>query len=71
MQTYLLNPYVSCCAIWVSANEFAVITTFSPEKMLRKLSIFSLLGSKAKAYQVKQVRGVIVKYTLGGESNEQ
>jgi hypothetical protein len=27
-------------------------------------------GSQAKAYQVKQVRGVIVHYKLGGESNE-
>lgn len=25
-------------------------------------------GSKAKAYQVKQVRGVILKYKLGGEN---
>jgi hypothetical protein len=28
------------------------------------------LGSKAKAYQVKQVRGVILKYRLGGQSDE-
>ena len=28
------------------------------------------LGSKAKAYQVKQVRGVILKYGLGGQSDE-
>jgi hypothetical protein len=27
-------------------------------------------GSQAKAYQVKQVRGVIVPYKLGGEGNE-
>ena len=26
-------------------------------------------GSKAKAYQVKQVRGVLVRYKLVGESN--
>jgi DNA-binding transcriptional regulator PaaX len=26
-------------------------------------------GSKAKAYQVRQVRNVIVKYNLGGEIN--
>jgi hypothetical protein len=26
--------------------------------------------SKAKAYQVKQVRGVILKYRLGGQSDE-
>jgi hypothetical protein len=28
------------------------------------------LGSRAKAYQVKQVRGIILKYKLGGETNE-
>jgi len=28
------------------------------------------IGSKAKAYQVKQVRGIILKYRLGGETNE-
>ena len=27
-------------------------------------------GSKAKAYQVKQVRGVILKYKLGGQRDE-
>jgi hypothetical protein len=27
-------------------------------------------GSKAKAYQVKQVRGVILKYKLGGQDDE-
>jgi hypothetical protein len=28
------------------------------------------LGSKAKAYQVRQVRGVILKYRLGGQRDE-
>jgi predicted RNA binding protein YcfA (HicA-like mRNA interferase family) len=28
------------------------------------------VGSKAKAYQVKQVRGVILRYKLGGQSDE-
>ncbi|HEX8632989.1 MAG TPA: hypothetical protein VF703_02440 [Pyrinomonadaceae bacterium] len=28
------------------------------------------LGSKAKAYQVKQVRGVILKYGLGGVESD-
>ena len=28
------------------------------------------LGSRAKTYQVKQVRGIILKYRLGGETNE-
>ena len=28
------------------------------------------LGSTAKAYQVKQVRGIILKYKLGGKTNE-
>jgi hypothetical protein len=29
------------------------------------------LGNKAKPYQVKQVRGVIVKYHLSGEDHEE
>ena len=29
------------------------------------------IGAKAKAYQVKQVRGVILRYKLAGESDEQ
>ncbi len=28
------------------------------------------MGARAKAYQVKQVRGIILKYKLGGETNE-
>jgi hypothetical protein len=28
------------------------------------------IGSKAKAYQVKQVRNVIIRYKLAGESDE-
>ena len=28
------------------------------------------IGAKAKAYQVKQVRGVILRYKLGGGSDE-
>jgi hypothetical protein len=28
------------------------------------------LGSRAKAYQVKQVRGIILRYKLGGETDE-
>jgi predicted RNA binding protein YcfA (HicA-like mRNA interferase family) len=28
-------------------------------------------GAKAKAYQVKQVRGVILRYKLAGEGDEQ
>ena len=29
------------------------------------------IGAKAKAYQVKQVRGVILRYKLAGEDDEQ
>ena len=29
------------------------------------------IGAKAKAYQVKQVRGVILRYKLAGEKDEQ
>lgn len=41
-------------------------------QLLRKLSFEEILnlqpkGAKAKPYQVKQVRNVILKYKLGGE----
>lgn len=29
------------------------------------------IGAKAKAYQVKQVRGVILRYKLAGENDEE
>jgi hypothetical protein len=29
------------------------------------------IGAKAKAYQVKQVRGVVLRYKLAGESDEE
>ena len=29
------------------------------------------IGAKAKAYQVKQVRGIILRYKLAGEGDEQ
>lgn len=29
------------------------------------------IGSKAKAYQVKQIRNIILKYKLGSEDDEQ
>jgi uncharacterized membrane protein (DUF2068 family) len=29
------------------------------------------IGAKAKAYQVKQVRGVILRYKLAGETDDQ
>ena len=35
-----------------------------------KLMLQILRGAKAKAYQVKQVRGVILKYKLGGQRDE-
>jgi HicA toxin of bacterial toxin-antitoxin, len=42
---------------------------FSKEGITEILNLQSL-GSKAKTYQVKQVRAVIVKYGLGGTSDE-
>ncbi|HEX8493711.1 MAG TPA: hypothetical protein VF658_12770 [Pyrinomonadaceae bacterium] len=42
---------------------------FSREGVEEILNVQSL-GSKAKAYQVKQVRGVILKYRLGGQRDE-
>jgi hypothetical protein len=42
---------------------------FSREGVEEIINLQSI-GSKAKAYQVKQVRGVILRYRLGGQSDE-
>lgn len=38
--------------------------------MIESLNLQPLPSGKAKAYQVKQVRNVIVRYKLAGESDE-
>jgi len=40
------------------------------EGVMEILNLQPLTSGKAKAYQVKQVRNVIVRYKLAGESNE-
>jgi hypothetical protein len=47
-----------------------VITSFRRPKS-RRYSIFNPAGAKAKAYQVRQVRAVILHYKLAGEADEQ
>jgi predicted RNA binding protein YcfA (HicA-like mRNA interferase family) len=37
------------------------------KKQVEEIINIQPLGSKAKAYQVKQVRNLIIKYKLGGE----
>jgi hypothetical protein len=48
-------------------NGFAAITTFFLAMASRKSWNLQPRGSLAKAYQVKQVRNVIVRYKLVGE----
>ena len=43
---------------------------FTKEKVEEILNL-QPIGAKAKAYQVKQVRGVILRYKLAGENDEQ
>jgi hypothetical protein len=43
---------------------------FTKEKVEEILNL-QPLGAKAKAYQVKQVRGVLLRYKLAGEGDEQ
>jgi hypothetical protein len=45
------------------------IITSLPGKCDRNLLNLQPIGAKAKPYQVKQVRQVIVKYKLGGKED--
>jgi len=46
-------------------REVRAAITFLAEIVLMKSSIFQSKGSKAKPYQIKQVRTILVKYRLG------
>jgi hypothetical protein len=47
-------------------SVFAVAITFRRQDVEEKINL-QRDGGKAKPYQVKQVRAVILKYKLGGE----
>jgi hypothetical protein len=60
---------VNCSADWVLDERIRgshhVFTKDGVEEILN----LQAKGGKAKPYQVKQVRGVIVRYKLGGEDD--
>lgn len=70
-QMSLSQICVRCFDTWVLMNEFeAAIIIFSKEGILEILNL-QPRGAKAKPYQVKQVRQVIVRYKMAGKSDEQ
>jgi hypothetical protein len=56
-----------CLQAWVSRRGFEAVTImFRRAGIVEKINL-QREGNKAKIYQVRQVRAVIVKYKLGGE----
>ena len=56
-----LNPFVPCIEYIMRS-----LCIFRKEGIVEKISL-QRDGNKAKPYQVKQVRNIIVKYKLGGK----
>jgi hypothetical protein len=54
--------------VLTSALEGVII--FSTKEGITEILNLQPFGGKAKTYQVKQVRAVIVKYGLGGTGDE-
>ena len=65
MQTLISQPFERFSTIWGSWNAFGGAITFSRVKAWPRS--LTCRGSKAKAYQVKQVRNVIVANRLASE----
>lgn len=63
----VLMIWYSCWKVWdlKSASKAATIV-FSKEGVEEIINI-QPTGGKAKPYQVKQVRGIVLKYRLSGE----
>ena len=71
MRTLTLMNFVTCCGGWVLLKESVAATTFSAMMEFKREFInIQPRGRTAKTYQVVQVRGIILKYRLGDESNE-
>ena len=51
-------------------SAFEAATTYLPNMGLKKILNLQPKGAKAKAYQVKQVREVIVYYKMTGEGHD-
>ena len=52
--------------IWASVSEFEEVNHIFTRENVEEILNLQPKGAKAKAYQVKQVRRVLVKYRLGG-----
>jgi hypothetical protein len=67
-------PFEPLCEIlrWLSFRERVRGShhIFGRQGVIEILNLQSLPSGKAKAYQVKQVRNVIIRYKLIGESDE-
>ena len=66
-----LQVCAPCSDSSVLMNEFEAVITYSRKKVSWRFSTFQPRGAKAKSYQVKQVRQVIVRYKMAGEIDEQ
>ena len=67
-RTFPFPNSATYCDDWVSRN--AVVGTITTKAGVEEILNLQPKGSKAKPYQVKQVRGVIVKYRLAGGNDE-
>jgi hypothetical protein len=69
MRISLFPVYAGCSNIWALLNGFeAIIILFTKDGVGEILNL-QPKGALAKPYQVRQVRGVIVQYQLGGEDD--
>jgi hypothetical protein len=66
MLTYHSMTCDTCLQAWGSRKGFGVATICFVAGIVEKINL-QREGNKAKVYQVRQVRAVILKYKLGGE----
>jgi len=57
--------FATCCIAWASANASVGAIAFSRKDGVDEILNLQPKGCKAKPYQVKQVRGVIIEYRIG------
>ena len=67
MRTSNFQICVSCSHVWgLKSTSAAAITSLEKRGIEEKINLQSE-GDKAKPYQVRQVRNIVLKYKLGGE----
>lgn len=65
-RTSPLETCADCCSASASASGYVATTSFFSKDGVDEILNLQPKGAQAKPYQVKQVRGVIVKYKLSG-----